>query len=214
MNKVYLVLSILLVMFLTGCNNIEEINSGVSSEEANAIAFEHLIIKDGVYVLNLSEEMAQELGISPIDYQRIKRDVAETNSALQEANLANDSSVVLIKPQDFDLNFPRVDIITRAENEPNGNGYLPSNQYVTISIYVPYGCSSINMNMYSNSMIGFCSATLNYGGNPYSSGSCMSSGLTGAGSINLKVPTGGETYIVTLRVSSSYGGSYYYYFNQ
>lgn len=80
MNKAYLVLSILLVMFLTGCNNIEEINSDASSEEANAIAFEHLIIKDGVYALNLSEEMVQELGISPTDYQRIKRDVAESSS--------------------------------------------------------------------------------------------------------------------------------------
>lgn len=211
MNKFYFLLGTWLLIFLVGCNNEEGINPYVSSEEADAIAFEHLVLQNGNYVLELSEGKAQEMGISSTDYQRIKKDVAETNSALQEVNLINDSPVTLINPQDFDLNFARVDVITRSESRPDGNGFLNNDQYVTISIYVPRGCSYINMNMYSKSVIGVGSATLYYGGSPYSCGSCMSSGLTGAGSFNLNVPMSGMSYNVALRVSSSLGGSYYYY---
>lgn len=216
MNKFYLVLSVVVSIIFVGCSNSEELNvskSYVSTDEAKMLAFEYLELQDGVYVLNLSEEQAKDLAISPTDYSRIKIDVSETNKAIKESNSMGNASLSLLDPQDIDLNFARVSIKTRGESTPNGAGSLYDDQYVTISVRVPQNCSSVTFNMYSNSLIGVGSAALYYGGQVYSSGSCFSSFASGSGSCSLNVPMGGETYTVVLRVSSSFGGSYYYNYN-
>ncbi|WP_373806452.1 hypothetical protein, partial [Bacteroides heparinolyticus] len=206
---------ICILMLLIGCNK-ENVNFYVSSDKANSIAFEYIELQNETYVLNLSEEEAEALRISSADFQRIRKDIMETNNTIKDFKQTNDAgnfSLCLSDFQDCDVNFMRAGAITRSESKPDGNGYIADDQYMTIWINVPKNCKSITMNLYSNSIVGFASSSLYYGGQPYSSGAGTSSYFTGSCSINMSVPVGGESYKVVLRVSSSFGGSYYYNFN-
>lgn len=220
MKTLYLLCGIVMTMLFAGCGNDEKVeipSTYLTLKDASCIAFEYLELKGESYVLNLLEDDALEMGISPKDYQTIKKDVLLANAAIYEAKHLGKGQLQLINPQNVDIQFGRVVLKHRREVDgdapkPDGSGYMPDDQYVTIYITVPVGCSSVNFEIYSNSVIGVCSAALFYAGEVYSGGSCTSSFLTGSGSCNLSVPMGGDSYRVDLRVSSSFGGSYSYFF--
>lgn len=218
MKKVINVFLILLSAFFTACSNEDDIVSSdkyTTSKDADFIAFEHITLSGDTYHLNLSEKEANELGISSADYQRIKQDLLATNQAIQENKNTNSTPFQLVDPQNLEFDyFNTNEVKTRGEGDrrPDGTGILSNNEYYTFTIDVPYDCKTINFSMYSNSVVGACSVALYYGGEVYSTGTCMSSAITGAGNCNIKVPMGGTRYQVTVRVSSSFGGTYAYYF--
>ena len=62
----------------------------MSSREADSLGFFYLKLKaDSTYALQLTEEEAERIGISPSDFQRMHRDVQSANAMVKELSVGD-----------------------------------------------------------------------------------------------------------------------------
>lgn len=199
------ILSIGSVLVFTGCQK-ERIY--LSPEEANQKAFAYLILSNNQYVLNMSSKQADNLGISPFDFNRMMREVIETNQKIRELQTkGNGEPLPLIDPQNVDIQIntrtvwgddPEWELlngtITTTDERPSGR-----------SVFVPKGYNNLHCETFSSALLGWNSVKV-YAGGQVIGATPFFVGPFG-GSCDIKLPVSNTNISIEFSTASSGGGS-------
>jgi hypothetical protein len=212
-NKKISIVAVVVIAFvascIVGCQEEENLTVQYSSfEEANITARTYLELRNNQYVLNLSEQQALKLRMSPSDYKRMQDEVSQTNSRIRELLQNSDNSIYLADPQKIDLQnkIPRLKTGV-PETSPGSSGTIPDQNPVSFTINVPSGATSVHFDMYSASIIGAGNVTIKDVGSDY-----FFQFFVFGGNCDINLPMSNTTYTVTVSVSSTFGGSYAYHY--
>lgn len=194
----------------------KSVKSELTRQEANFAALKYLSLVDNRYKLNLSEIEALNLGISKIDYAKMVLNVKEVNDKISSLSLDPNCKLDLPDPQDVKLEYNAIRLKTNIESggggTPVGSGSLNGQYPAIFNVTVPSGYRIIHVDIYSSALIGYGTAELSNSNGLVSSDYTVRFSFFGGGGCDLDVPQSGVTYTLTIRVASSDGGSYSYYY--
>ena len=186
----------------------------LSLDEANRVAFNYLTFEVNRYVLNLKREQALGLGISNEFYDKMQKDVRETNQFLSayilQQNTKNNRSGNLQASIQDALKTAYLPERLDSMDNVDGRGSIPDNRPIYFTMDVPVDATNIQFNVYTHSVIGWGQVTMSNG---YGYASNTAFQLFGwGGECNVAPPVSGVPYQVSIQVSSGDGGSSSYYF--
>ena len=192
----------------------EEDSNALSTQEAQYIALGYLNLYDGVYILDLSYNDANKLGISEPDYSKMIAEIEQVNSINKELKKDPNIHLELVDPSNIklDYNISRLKNSSESDSDserPKGSlSVLDYERSTTITL--PDNVNSIKFKGVTTCLISTFSIRIKCNGTTYSNSITSLPYIGGTCTFN-NLPKGGKCEILYRTLCSAGGTLHYYY---
>lgn len=131
----------------------------VKSKDVEKTVAHFLKLKNGEYLLDLSEEEAIEMGVSKYDYNKVLNKLDETNKKIQSIKSEPNSDITLFDPQDVSHEM-------RQQALPSGRLTSVGQEQVGTSFFAPVDTTKVRFSCRGNAALSpfFTCKTSAFGG--------------------------------------------------
>jgi hypothetical protein len=186
-------------------------------QKVNEIAVSYLFLENNQYVLKLSREQAQSLGISQSDYERMLKEIEQTNTFIRES-VAGNIDITLTDPQHIQISIIRLKNGVEDGNEEDtavrfGSANMTSTGLSSggsVSGFIPSGVTEIKITATTGCIVGVVSGTVSAAGG---STPFTIVGI-GGGSTTVKLPASNTNVTVRGGTMCSNGGNFSVSYNR
>ena len=184
----------------------------VTDYDASFLAIPFLSLKDGKYDLQLSLKEANKLGISDMQYEKMKSDIDDVNDEIERLNEQH-IKVYLADPSDY--LFEPVISLTRSEGGGEVHNIVSlesiDQNKVTKDAFIPIGANSINIHFYAGGLIDIANYEVTVSGQTSSGSGTALLGYMVQHDLLAPAATN-TTGTFGFRISNSNGGSCVFYY--